>query len=92
MTLGLGCPEACGSLPGPGIKPTSPALAGGFPTTEPPGKPHMVSNWLFHVIFSTDIQEPQQSVSRTTQLHLHEYTTPSAIEPPAFIFKALVGS
>ena len=31
-----------GDLPGPGIKPTSlasPALAGGFFTTEPPGKP-----------------------------------------------------
>ena len=26
-------------LPGPGIKPVSPALAGGFFTTEPPGKP-----------------------------------------------------
>ena len=27
------------NLPGPGIKPVSPALAGGFFTTEPPGKP-----------------------------------------------------
>ena len=27
-----------GDLPEPGIKPTSPALAGGFFTTEPPGK------------------------------------------------------
>ena len=26
-------------LPGPGIEPVSPALAGGFLTTEPPGKP-----------------------------------------------------
>ena len=26
-------------LPGPGIKPVSPALAGEFFTTEPPGKP-----------------------------------------------------
>ena len=26
-------------LPGPGVKPVSPALAGGFLTTEPPGKP-----------------------------------------------------
>ena len=26
-------------LPNPGIKPVSPALAGGFCTTEPPGKP-----------------------------------------------------
>ena len=28
-----------GDLPDPGIKPTSPALAGGFFTTEPLGKP-----------------------------------------------------
>ena len=28
-----------GDLPNPRIKPMSPALAGGFFTTEPPGKP-----------------------------------------------------
>ena len=28
-----------GDLPEPGIEPASPALAGGFFTTEPPGKP-----------------------------------------------------
>ena len=28
-----------GDLPDPGIKPSSPALAGRFSTTEPPGKP-----------------------------------------------------
>ena len=28
-----------GNLPNPGIKPVSPALAGGFFTTDPPGKP-----------------------------------------------------
>ena len=28
-----------GDLPGPGIEPLSPALTGGFFTTEPPGKP-----------------------------------------------------
>ena len=28
-------------LPDPGIEPESPALAGGFFTTEPPGKPNM---------------------------------------------------
>ena len=27
-------------LPGPGLEPVSPALAGGFSTTAPPGKPH----------------------------------------------------
>ena len=32
-----------GGLPDPGIKPLSPALAGGFFTTEPPGKPNIPS-------------------------------------------------
>ena len=35
---GLPFPSA-GDLPDPGIKPASPALAGGFLTTEPLGKP-----------------------------------------------------
>ena len=30
-----------GDLPDPGNEPTSPALAGGFSTTEPPGKPSL---------------------------------------------------
>ena len=35
---GLPCPPP-GDRPNPGIKPASPALAGGFFTTEPSGKP-----------------------------------------------------
>ena len=31
-----------GDLPNPGTEPMSPALAGGFYTTEPPGKPHLL--------------------------------------------------
>ena len=31
-----------GDFPNPGIKPASPALAGGFFTTEPPGKPLII--------------------------------------------------
>ena len=31
-----------GDLPDPGIKPTSPTLAGGFFTTEPPGDPRWI--------------------------------------------------
>ena len=30
-------------LPGPGLEPVSPALAGGFLTTAPPGKPRIDS-------------------------------------------------
>ena len=35
-----------GDLPNPGIKPESPALAGGFLTTEPPGKPKVAISIL----------------------------------------------
>ena len=36
-----------GALPNPGIEPTSPALAGGFFTAEPPGKPSQLSEQQF---------------------------------------------
>ena len=35
-------------LPGPGLEPTSPPLAGGFLTTAPPGKPLM---WTIFKVF-----------------------------------------
>ena len=38
MAHGLSCSEACG-VSGSGIEPVSLALAGGFFTIEPPGKP-----------------------------------------------------
>ena len=37
-----------GDLPNPGIKPESPALGGGFFTTEPPGKPQFEFNPNLH--------------------------------------------
>ena len=41
------CPVACGILvPGPGIEPMSPGLAGGLLTTGPPGKPKKKSKFL----------------------------------------------
>ena len=40
---GLPFPSS-GDLPDPGIKPVSPALVGGYFTTEPPGKPVYVSS------------------------------------------------
>ena len=39
VTHGLSCSKACEKLPGSGIKPMSPVLAGRFFTTEPPEKP-----------------------------------------------------
>ena len=35
----LSCSAVCEILPGPGIEPVCPALAGGLFTTQPPGKP-----------------------------------------------------
>ena len=40
-------------LPEPGIEPVSPALSGGFSTTEPPGKSKGVK--VLHTFASTDV-------------------------------------
>ena len=37
-------------LPRPGTEPMSPTLAGGFLSTEPPGKPNMVISNLYHLV------------------------------------------
>ena len=39
--------SSSGDPPDPGIEPTSPALAGRFFTTEPPGKPETQHTWFF---------------------------------------------
>ena len=41
-----------GDLLNPGIEPTSPALAGGFFTTEPPGEVHGLNKWNESQIYS----------------------------------------
>ena len=38
-------------LPGPGIEPVSPVLAGGFSTAEPLGKPLLLSMYSFRAKF-----------------------------------------
>ena len=45
---GLSCSPARGIFPDPGLERVSPALAGGFLTTEPPGKPlnHFLNYWI----------------------------------------------
>ena len=43
-----------GHLPDPGVKPASPELAGGFSTTELPGKPSLVIRlilYLLHILY-----------------------------------------
>ena len=41
-----------GDFPEPGTEPVSPALAGGFFTTEPPGKPKIIGMVLMKVVQS----------------------------------------
>ena len=41
-------------LPRPGLEPVSPALAGGFSTTAPPGKPQSIS---FYITFIFELYE-----------------------------------
>ena len=47
-------------LPGPGLKPVSPALAGGFLTTAPPGK----SKKHFQIMISLDHPSGPESQSK----------------------------
>ena len=47
-----------GDLPDPGIKSTSPALAGGFLTIAPPGKPIYP---LKHITFESNILEKTEN-------------------------------
>ena len=46
----LPCPSP-GDLPDPGIKPESPALAGGFLTSDPPGKNLLMNFYLSSCVF-----------------------------------------
>ena len=58
---GLPCPPA-GDLPSPGIELTSPALAGGFFITEPPGKP----------VFRVQLCKFEDICGRTLELRARE--------------------
>ena len=44
-----------GDLPNPGIEPMSPALARGFFTTEPPGKPHGLQYSKLNLFLDPDL-------------------------------------
>ena len=50
MVHGVSC-SAVWDLPGPGLEPVSPALAGGFLTTAPPGKPQDLT--FYSILFPT---------------------------------------
>ena len=47
VAQGPSCFMACGNLPGPGIKPVSPALQGKFLIPGPPGKPGLFLHGKF---------------------------------------------
>ena len=49
-----------GDLPHPGIKPTSPALADGFFTPEPPGKPEKSRRFCFDGRYSLSADTPPE--------------------------------
>ena len=60
---GPSCSAACGIFPEPGLEPVSPALAGRFSTTAPPGKPHdrliLKFIWKIKAKKSQDIPEEE---------------------------------
>ena len=70
-------------LPNPGIEPTSPALAGGFLTTEPPGKFSSVAQSCLTLCDPKNRSMPGLPVHRqlleSTQTHVHRVG--DAIQP-----------
>ena len=44
-------------LPGPGLEPVSPALAGGFLTTVPPGKPQDILLDFYIMLGGSEIKD-----------------------------------
>ena len=49
-------------LPGPGLEPVSPALAGGFLTTAPPGKPENIFLKIVK-IFHVEVEKYFQKIN-----------------------------
>ena len=65
-----------GDLPDPGMEPGSPALAGGFFTAEPPGKPALSHTYKliidkYLVLFCILSSKPTMGVTLTAHLSLH---------------------
>ena len=61
-----------GDLPEQGIKPTSPAMTGGFFTTQPPGKPSLARSTLIVVpegVWEASVQPTESLVKRETEAH-----------------------
>ena len=65
-------------LPGPGLEPVSPALAGGFLTTAPPGKSYNVDfsqlmsrfdRYRLQLVYPTVEHRPEKSPARNFANH-----------------------
>ena len=62
---GLSCPSACGILvPQPRIEPAAPALEGGFPTTEPPGKSQVSPVLFSRLVYGSPSQRVREKEAR----------------------------
>ena len=93
-------------LPGPGLEPVSPALAGGFLTTAPPVKPRKYdflcdslyppfpspsfNQSLSRKAFATGSAHLPSFTTAVDETHLLDYNTPVIIEYRPFIFRRCV--
>ena len=84
---GLPCPSP-GDLPDPGIKPSSPALAGGFFTAEPPGNPIYFSAISDSQVFKIrSLQLPRQEGESVKK---NKITLKSSKAAPGFSFLSFI--
>ena len=65
------------NLPGPGIKPVTPALAGGFPFTVPPGKSYVI-------ILSSGVSPPTVRFSESGSFRGSVFSEPVCGDPPGW--------
>ena len=69
-------------LPGPGLESMSPALAGGFSTTAPPGKPQGHAKFVFSKTADQNAwDEPQLSVLQPNSIQ-NPPASPYLLFPP----------
>ena len=89
---GPSCSVACRDLPRPGLEPVSPALAGGFSTTAPPGKPQNSPFWSIHSVafrvFTELCNHPHYLISEHfhrpwKKPHIHWQVPPPLTSPTA---------
>ena len=77
---GFSCPVGVRDLPGAGVKPLPPALAGGSFTTEAPGKPAPLLIWNLN---GTRIMRLSRQLSATSSPQALVWTKPCPIRHPS---------